>query len=63
MPKLDRVIDLIKSSAKRLARAINLPEGPNRKHFLRKEAWIHFKLSSRLLWYLYLPNLRGRRRR
>ena len=63
MPKLDRVIDLIKFSAERLVRGLNLPEGLNRENFLRKEAWVHFKLSSRLLWYLYRPGLRGRRRR
>ena len=47
---LERKIELIESSTDRLKRALKLPQGRERRDFLRREAWIHVKRSLGLLW-------------
>ncbi len=37
-------------SMNRLARVFSLPRGTAWQDFLRKEAWLHLKLSLRLWW-------------
>lgn len=63
MDKLERMIGLIEYSTERLTRGLKLPIAGSRQQFLKKEAWVHFKRSAELVWFLYHPRWRGRRRR
>jgi len=50
MSQLKRQIELIEASTKRLVRAMGLEKRDEPWRFIRREAWIHVKLTLRLLW-------------
>jgi len=46
--KLEQTVELLHRSSQRIAESLKLPRDTHFWWFLRRESWIHFRLSIRL---------------
>lgn len=54
MSTLQRQVELIDRSTKRMNRAVAmLGVSPDWRRFLRRETWVHLKLSAKLWWIVW----------